>query len=149
MYNAITTASDLATGGATDSVLIAATGVTMGFEVEEDEMVCILRVQALGSNATASDLVKFDFKVDGTSVSAGVGVGASSTPAGAKQWMNVQKVVRLSKGSHTIALWFSGSVDGHVATLYGTVFPTELSVLRLSNSNLLGHGEESKRALII
>jgi len=149
MYNIITAAGDQATGGATDATLIAITGLNMSFEVEEDEMVCFLRVQALGANATGGDRVNFDFKVDGTSVTAGVGVGGSSTAAGAKVWMNFSKVVRLSKGKHTVQAMFSGSVDTHVATLYGTVFPSELSVLRLSNLNLVGVGVNPKSFLVL
>ncbi len=151
MYNVITVDGDQATNGSSDATFVAIDDLAMSFEVEEDEMVCILRVQALASNATAKDRIDFDIKVDGSFVSGNVlGLGGdASAAADSVVWINLSKVVRLAKGAHTIEGWVKGQTDTHVATLHGSIFPTELSVLRLSNNHLLGQGVCDKGSLAL
>src|SRR5581483_722652 len=136
MLATVKTTADQSTGGATDATFIAVTGLQMQFNVEEPEMWCLLKMKGLVSNHVALHRVDFDIKVDGTFVSgnaAGLG-GVASAVIDSTNWLEVSKLVRLTAGVHTISGWFRSDTNADVATIKGTVFPCELSVLRLTNN---------------
>lgn len=146
MYASVKTTANQSTGGVTDGTFIAITGLQMAFTVEEDEMWCLLKIKALGSNATALHRCDLDIKVDGAFISGQANglAGATSQVLAATDWVEGSKLVRLSKGMHTASGWFKADANTFVATVNGTVFPCELSVLRLSNNAVLAHGVDAK-----
>lgn len=146
MFASVKTTADQSTGGVTDNTFIAVTGLQMSFNVEEDEMWCLVSIKALGSNHVALARVDLDVKVDGAFISGQANglAGHASAVVDSTVWVEGKKLVRLSKGIHVMNGWFKSSVDTDVATLKGTVFPVELSVLRLSNNAVLAHGVDAK-----
>lgn len=146
MYASVKTVADQSTGGATDATFIAVTGLQMSFNVEEDEMWCLVGMQGLVSNHVALQRVDFDVKVDGAFISGNANglAGTASAVVDSTNWLRAGKLVRLTKGVHTMSGWFKSSTNTDVATIKGTVLPCELSVLRLSNNAVLAHGVDAK-----
>lgn len=133
---------------ATTAVFATVAGLAMSFRVEEEEMVVSLEFQGVVSNDNAAGRVDLDFNVDGTRVS-GATAGLMGYPSVSSVLAPVHmvRVVRLSKGDHTLALQWKAAAG--VNTLAATTFPAQLVVRRMSHPATLGQGVNSKVQLAV
>lgn len=146
MYGQVTKAAD-ATNATTTFGTVA--GLVMKFSVEEDEMFVDLRFDGVVSNATVNAETELDFLVDGARLGGTNGLcGATSATADAKVPVHMARLVRLTKGAHTIALQMrDGGAPAGTAKLEATTYVAVLSALRMSHNAVLAHGVDAKDKL--
>jgi len=144
MFHSVTHAAD-ATNTTTTYANI---GTGLKFNCEEEEMWTQLTFTGVVSNNTIAEGVELDFLVDGVALAATPQAACANAnlaaSVDAKFPINMQRVVRLSKGFHTIFARFRRTANASTASLLATAYPAVTSALRLSNINVLAHGVDSK-----
>lgn len=109
-------------------------GARMAFDVEEAEMLVLVRVRGYTDAAETIDwAIKFD---SDTAAAEGQVVGAAG------QAVEFSKFAMLSKGKHTLEV--HGLASGAVQLDGATLYPTLIEVIKFSNSAVLGLGENDK-----
>lgn len=145
MYNVKTLSANFVTDGANDDTFQAVTGFSMAFNVEEDEMWCLIKLKACVSNATVNGRADLDVAIDGTRIGGTHGLaGATSSTVNAVNAIHVENIVKLAKGEHKAAVFLKSTTDTQVAKIEGATWAATLEVLRLSNQALLAHGVDAK-----
>lgn len=145
MYNVKNLTANFVTDGANDDTFQAVTGFAMSVMVEEDEMWCLLKLKACVSNNTINGRADLDIAVDGTRLGGTHGLaGATSATANAINAVHVEKIVKLTKGDHKLAVYLKSTTDTQVAKIEGATWTATLECLRLTNNALLAHGVDAK-----
>ena len=126
---------------------LAAGELTLGFTVEEQEMLVDLEMSITFSN-TVVERTDFTIFVDGTDVAPGANGLACFTQAVAADENTIYNnyTVRVAQGFHTAEVRIKAPTGA--VTVEGATIPAQLVVRRHSHPATLGHGVDSKVQLI-
>lgn len=145
-----THAADVTLAAPTDFATnqLAAGELTLGFNVEESEMLVDLEMNITYSHTVNADPSDFTLFVDGADVAAGANGLARHTPAAATDENTVYSSVttRLAQGYHTVELRAQTATNNIV--IEGGTIPASIVARRHSHPATLGHGVDSKVQLI-
>ena len=111
------------------------------FNVLEDEMLVEISCEGVLLGAGGAARADLGFQVDAL---AATKLFASTIADGAFVPVSFKRVYRLARGEHVVTLL--GEADAGAPALNGTAYPTRMSVMQISNSNVLAANANAKRA---
>lgn len=131
---------------ATDQDQVA-TGGSLRFSVEEEEMFVTLEFDGVMSHSVAEEPFDATFFVDGADIAAPLvdGLWRHTSPVTATDPMhvNVRKTLRLAQGEHRVEIRFKTAAGNLVVA--GLLHPATLSALRLSQNAVVAANMTSKQ----